>query len=140
MKEQADYEKKFEEDWKELVCKEDGVLDKDKVMRELHDYSVLLENVPKVYCHITGGKISKPNTFASVVIAEADDSYSNEEVMEDSVANALIRILRQCGHDIGELKDGFRQVFKIKLNKEVFQLFYSEDFENGDKRVWKKEK
>lgn len=132
-----DYEKKFEEDWKDLVCYPDGMLDKDKVMRELSDYSFLLESVPKVYCHITGGKISKPNTLPGVVIAEADDSYSNEEVMEDSIANCLIRILRYCGHDLEKLKDGFRQVFKIELNKGLFQLFYSEDFENGNKRVWK---
>jgi len=138
MKEQTNYEKKFEEDWKELVCNEDGTLNMDKVMRELYDYSFLLASVPKVYCHITGGKISKPNTLPGVVIAEADDSYSNEEVMEDSMANGLIRILRHCGHNVDELKNGFRQVFKIELNEEVFQLFYSEDFENGDKGVWKK--
>jgi hypothetical protein len=131
-----DYEKKFEEDWKDLLCNEDGTLNKDKVMRELHDYSVLLEHVPKVYMHITGGKISKPNTLAGAVIAEADDSYSNEEVVEDPIANCLMRILRYCGFNVDKLKDGFRQVFKIEINEGVCQLFYSDD----DKKYWARPK
>lgn len=39
---------------------------------ELNDYAMLLREVPKVYDHITGGAISKPNTLADAVIAEAD--------------------------------------------------------------------
>jgi len=131
-----DYQKKFDEDWKDLVCNGDGTLDKDKVMRELHDYSILLENVPKVYMHITGGKISKPNTLAGAVIAEADDSYSSEEVMTDSLKNSLIRILRHCGFDVGKIKEGFRQVFKIEFKEEDFQLFYSGD----DDKYWVRSK
>lgn len=70
-----DYKQTFADFWKELVCDADGNLILDRVMRELHDYRTLLMNVPKVYSHVTGGKVSKANTDADVVIALADDSY-----------------------------------------------------------------
>jgi hypothetical protein len=68
-----DYKQDYEEFWKAIVENPDGTLDKDKVMRELHDYRFMLHEVPKVYCHITGNRISKPNTFAHEVTAAADD-------------------------------------------------------------------
>ena len=79
VKDQEDHEKTFREFWKPVVCNDDGTLNEDKVMRELHDYANFMDNVSKVYCHITNGKISKPNTLAEAVIAEADDSYAELE-------------------------------------------------------------
>ena len=52
-----------------------GNLDKDKVMRELFDYHICLEEVPKVYMAITGNQISKPYTDANYVIEAADNYY-----------------------------------------------------------------
>ena len=79
-----DYEQTYEEHWKELI-EPDGKLDMDALKRELHDYWVALENVGEVYCHITGNRISKPNTLAGVVIDEADARY---ERLRDDEANA----------------------------------------------------
>ena len=59
--------------WKDIIENEDGTLNKDQIMRELYDFSVLIRNVSKVYCHITGGAVSKPLTDPDVVIALADD-------------------------------------------------------------------
>ena len=70
-----DYEETYNSFWKEIVEK-DGVLDLDQVKRELHDYHRMLGEVPKVYDHVTGGRISKPNTPASAVIAEHDDEVT----------------------------------------------------------------
>lgn len=66
----------FAKFWAPIVCP-NGVWDHDAVKAELHDYAMLLESVPEVYCHITGGRISKPNTIASAVIAEHDDTCRN---------------------------------------------------------------
>lgn len=67
-----DYETTFDEFWKDIVTNPDGSLNVDQVKKELHDYSKMLDEVPKVYCHVTGGLISKPNTAAEFVIMEAD--------------------------------------------------------------------
>lgn len=64
-----DYEQVFDEFWREIVCNEDGTLNVDQVKRELHDFHTLIENVPKVYDHVSGGRISKPNTLAFEVIS-----------------------------------------------------------------------
>lgn len=59
-----------------------GVLNLELVKRELYDYAMLLDNVPRVYSHATGGRVSKPNTDAGAVIAEID-SYIDELVEEE---------------------------------------------------------
>jgi hypothetical protein len=51
-----------------------------QIQNELVDYYIILENVCKVYDHITGGRISKPNTFAYAVIGEADEYYARLEL------------------------------------------------------------
>lgn len=68
-----DYEKTYADFWKSIVENPDGTLNLDQVMRELHDYHQMIEQVPLVYSEVTGGRISKPNTMASAVIGEAID-------------------------------------------------------------------
>jgi len=70
----TDYEQTYEDFWKGIV-EVNGVLDPDKVKRELHDYRTLLRSTAKVYSHVTGGRISKQNTDPDVVCSEADDHY-----------------------------------------------------------------
>lgn len=63
----------------------DGMTEQD-VKNELHDYQQVLEQVPKVYDHVTGGLLSKPNYLASVVISAADDHLNKmvEEALEEA--------------------------------------------------------
>ena len=82
-----EYEKTFENYWKAAVCKRDGSLNVDRVKRELHDYLVVMTNAAKVYMHVTGGKISKPNTLAFEVIDEAD--RNREEFLKDFLKDQL---------------------------------------------------
>jgi hypothetical protein len=67
-----DYEKEYEDFWKEIVEK-DGVINIDQVKRELSDFSKVIGNVAKVYDHITSGRVSKPLTDSDAVIALHDD-------------------------------------------------------------------
>jgi hypothetical protein len=53
--------------WSPIVCP-DGTWDIEQVKRELHDYHLLLAEVPKVYRELTQSRISKPNTLAHAVI------------------------------------------------------------------------
>lgn len=77
------YQEEYEKFWKEIVENPDGSLNKDQVMRELSDFSTMIQQVAKVYYHVTGGKISKPDTMASAVICVADEYYQSLENLDD---------------------------------------------------------
>jgi hypothetical protein len=72
-----DIDKIYESFWRDIVEK-GGRLDVEAIKRELYDYHTLLNEVPKVYSDITGGRISKPNTLASEVIAQADAYFADD--------------------------------------------------------------
>ncbi len=76
----------YDEFWKDLV-ETDGQLDPAKVKLELHDYHVLLTEVPRAYNSLTRGRISKPHTLASEVIRVVG------ELAEDD-RSALLAALR----------------------------------------------
>jgi hypothetical protein len=57
----------------------------EKVGAELSDYHFILGEVPKVYDHVTGGLLSKPNYHANVVIAAADDHVTR--LVRDELAD-----------------------------------------------------
>ncbi len=88
MKEERDYKKVYEDYWKDLVEK-GGVLDKDAVMRELSDYEFMLDQVPIVYCEVTGNRISKPNTYAFEVINQFNELYENKEITKSDIGDIL---------------------------------------------------
>lgn len=67
-------EKVYDEFWKPLLEK-DGFLDMQQLKRELFDFYNVIKNVPKVYDHITGGKVSKILTDPKVVCDLADEYY-----------------------------------------------------------------
>ena len=54
----------------------------EEILAELSDFEVLIENISKVYCHVTGGMVSKPMTDPSVVISLADDFYAEDNKCE----------------------------------------------------------
>jgi len=88
MKKEKDYKQDYEEFWKNIV-EVNGVLDKDKVMRELSDYHFMLQEVPKVYCEVSGGRISKPNTYAFEVIGEFNEQFNRKDWYEDDLKEIL---------------------------------------------------
>lgn len=70
---QEDINAEWENFWKGIVCHPDGTINIDQLKKELHDFSYVMAQVPKVYCHITGDKLSKIMYPAETVIAVADD-------------------------------------------------------------------
>lgn len=71
----------YDEFWKPIIERPDGSIDLEKLKLELYDFSQVMAEVPKVYCYVTGGKVSKVTTLASVVNALADEHY--ESVLAD---------------------------------------------------------
>lgn len=74
-------EEEWEAFWKGIVTNEDGTINLEQVKKELADFSFVMEQVPKVYCHITGSKMSKVMYHADTVISVSDD-YFNEQLGE----------------------------------------------------------
>jgi hypothetical protein len=71
--------------WQHIVCNSDGTINIEQVKKELSDYLVFQGEVAEVYCHITDGKISKPNTTAEAVIGEFDScnqDYVSARILE----------------------------------------------------------
>lgn len=60
-----------------LVYRPRGMTAK-QVRAELTDFHFLLEQVPKIYMHITGGRLSKTNYTADAVIGVADEHLEDQ--------------------------------------------------------------
>lgn len=72
MSDTADYRAQYDEFWKKIV-ETDGQPDVEKVARELADYKRLLRDVPRVYKHVTGGKLSNPFYEPSAVLQVTEE-------------------------------------------------------------------
>jgi hypothetical protein len=90
---ETDYLTTYRDTWADLV-ETNGQLDRDKVARELHDYAVLLREVPLAYDAVTGGRLSKPNT-SSVAIEQAAAEFTNSV----HAAGLLHDLLPQMAHE-----------------------------------------
>jgi len=112
-----DVEKDWDEFWKPLVTKEDGTVDMEQVKKELSDYNMILEEVPKVYEHVTGGTLSKPNYPADVVITQADDHLN--EVVEDEIKDIIACHLskKDAQRPLGDLLDELDDLRRYPLEK-----------------------
>ena len=55
---------------------QDAEKENREIKNDISDYEFIVEQVSKVYMHITGDKLSKPNYYADVVIAVADDEIT----------------------------------------------------------------
>ena len=75
-------DEKYETFWKQLVEDADGNINMDKLKAELYDFSTLIANTSKVYCHVTGGSASHPLTDPDVIIALADDECNKLIALE----------------------------------------------------------
>ena len=102
-----DYKKEYEEFWKDVVENEDGTLNKDQVMRELSDYSMVMNNCAKAYCVMTKQRISKQNTMFFEVERVFNELYLDKDIVVDDI----IEILKE--EDINKLKETIRDYFDI---------------------------
>ena len=83
-------DKKFKQEsdkfWKDIIYiksgKNKGKLNEKQVLKELSDYYFVMQEVPKVFCHITNNAMSKINYYASEVISVVDDVL-NHLILED---------------------------------------------------------
>lgn len=91
--------------WKDLV-EVDGKMDEELVKAELHDYHFVIDQVPKVYDAVSGGRISKPNTYAYEVIGEFERHFLNMGIAHDDVEDMISRA-KTLKDLVEELRDYF---------------------------------
>lgn len=68
----------FETFWKEIIMDEDGNINMDQLKLELLDFYNMINEVPKVYCAVTGGILSKPTWSAEAVLEYFNEKYANK--------------------------------------------------------------
>lgn len=71
-------EKVWQEFWAEIVCNEDGSINMEQVKEELCAFHFMINEVPKVYCEVTGGLLSKPNYYAESVLSVFRERYADK--------------------------------------------------------------
>ena len=81
---QATVNSVYNDFWKPILFNNE-MIDVDQLKKELYDFWVMMQEVPKVYDHVTGGQVSKPLTHADVVNSLADEYYDKicHEYCED---------------------------------------------------------
>src|SRR3990167_11306086 len=78
---------KLKKEWDWLY--KNGKLDEEAVLKEIYDYDFILGEVPRVYCEITGGLLSKPNYPAEVIIKEFNEKFWDKEVIIDDIKEII---------------------------------------------------
>ncbi len=84
MQDKCHIDKKVLDFWKDIIYK-DGVLNEEQVLKELNDFYFIMQQVPKVYDHITKGRLSKLMYEAATVISEADAVQSEDYICKEDL-------------------------------------------------------
>ena len=110
MRKQYDVEESWEF-WKDIVCNEDGTINIEQLKKELCDFSVMMNEVPKVYCEVTGNAMSKPLYYADDVIAIFNDKYGNKAAGVDCLVQDWDVITADCKTNEDYKKAIFRYLY-----------------------------
>lgn len=108
-----DYIQKYEDFWKNIVENGGGSLNKDQIMRELFDYSMIMNDCERAYDLMTGGIISKAGTKFEVV----EEIFCDKYIMKDDHTiygydSDLLDILDDS-ETLEELKQNILNYFEI---------------------------
>lgn len=104
-----DPQEAFDDFWKDIVCDPAGFFDPDAVKKELYDYHFIMTEVGEVYSYITGGQLSKPNYYANVVKAKADEFQT--QLIEDQFQD-IYDIMKDAS-DLDEALDLFKHYTNV---------------------------
>ena len=91
-----DVEQTYWDFWKNIICVGNGIINIAQVKKELCDYYKMLQEVPKVYCEVTGGILSKPLYDAETVSRFFRDKYANKAVAVDYLSDDWDLITAEC--------------------------------------------
>ena len=103
-------EKVYQEFWKDIVENEDGTLNVEQVKKELADYSMVMDNCTSAYIEMTGGEISKPNTYFSEVLRIFQEEFLHNGIVQDDIRDMLKDV-----DDIEALKSELIEYFDLEV-------------------------
>ena len=106
--------------WKSVYP--DGMTD-ENINNELSDLEFLIDNISKVYCHVTGNMASKPMIYADVINALFDDHCTDmynmavEEIVQIiNEKNAFPNVRTTWDHDqMQHIKEEIVKEIKLQL-------------------------
>lgn len=85
-KQDQQWGQEWNELWKPLLLT-NGEFDETKIKNEMHDLVFIFNQVSEVYMYITGGLLSKPMYYASVIKQKFDDAVN--EAAEEQTSEEL---------------------------------------------------
>ena len=86
----------YETFWKGIILGEDGTVNMDQLKLELCDFYQMINEVPKVYCEVTGGILSKPTWSADAVLGYFEEKYKNKAYSVDYLADDWDAVTADC--------------------------------------------
>lgn len=107
MKNEKTYQEQYNDFWKDIVENEDGTLNKDQVMRELSDYSMVMDNCARAFALMTNGAISKQNTMFFEVEGIFNSIFIEKELAADDLINTYLTKDMSYDEIIAAIKDYF---------------------------------
>lgn len=78
MSKEYDSEQLWEDFWEPILTGANGEIDKDQLKSELRDFSFIIDQLPRVYEHVTGGHLSNHMYYAEDVIRAADEHFDEK--------------------------------------------------------------
>ena len=106
-------ERIYQEFWKDVICNEDGSINIDAVKCELADCYRMYQEVPTVYCEVTGGMLSKPLYKAETVLSYFREKYYDKAWAVDLLADDWDLITAEC-----ETNEDYKKAVLEYLNVE----------------------
>lgn len=109
--------------WAEICLDENGNVDMEQVKKELADFRFIIQEVPKVYSHVTGGELSKPMYYAKGVVEKADEHYKEEmkffkeeemELEREEIVERIESVMQTEGTDMNRVSIPKREWEEIK--------------------------
>lgn len=105
----------YDDFWENIIKNPDGSLNEEQILKELNDYSMVLNSLSSAYDLMTGGMISKPGTSMDVVedifhqnfLYVGDDSGIIWGDAED------LNGIMDDAETLGELKAEIKEYFKL---------------------------
>lgn len=82
--------------WKTIICDKDGNIDVEQLKKELCDFYFVINEVPKVYCEVTGGTLSKILYDPETVISCFNERYGQKAVAVDYLVDDWDLVTAEC--------------------------------------------
>jgi hypothetical protein len=91
-----DVEQVYQEFWKDIICDDDGNIDVEQLKKELCDFYVMIQEVPKVYYEVTDGTLSKCLYDAETVLRRFRDQFARKACAVDYLEDDWDLITAEC--------------------------------------------